>query len=226
MKRTLAVFTTAVALLAPPAAAQDACVEPDYLGRDLYAADPTALAAAWLRELERLYAAIPSLSPREEQWLREEMVGSGDRFLRAVSSREYAMWYAKLDVGAFIKLLRRALEGDQTEQTKGWIWFIHHLLGDNSEPYLARLVREEVIQLDAIPDAWTFAMGGVCHSKIPSRPRKKIWLCMCSSAHSRPSWVSRWTQGKCVDEEALDRSRCSHCYLHRSPSDRRSETNG
>lgn len=64
------------------------------------AADSAAFAASWLPALAHLTAAIPALSPREERWLEEEMQARGDRWFRALDSREYAMKEARRDAGA------------------------------------------------------------------------------------------------------------------------------
>lgn len=92
MRRALSAVVVLL-LLVSPAKALDLCQEIDYSDRlaQLYAADPETLAAAWLPLHERLYAAIPSLSPREQQWLKEEMQSYGKRSVAAHSSRENAI---------------------------------------------------------------------------------------------------------------------------------------
>jgi len=170
MKRTLTVFTIVVALMSTTAAAQDTCIPPLRVGApprgDLYAADAAALAAAWLPELERLYAGIPSLSPREEQWLNEEMKGGVDRFWRALQSREHALGEAKRDAGSLLSAVRHVFEvPDQAGQTRAWIMFAHTLIDTDSSWPLARLVAEKVIQPEVIPDEWT-AWGGTMQDSI------------------------------------------------------------
>lgn len=153
MRRTLTAALV-LALLAFPARAQDMC-------GSSYAADPAALASVWVPSLERLYAAIPSLSPKEEQWLQQEMRGDGQRPVRAVSSREYAMQQAKLNAGSLLGSIRRLTEKrDGAEQTRGWMLFAYTLIESDASIYLSRLVEERVIQREALPDEWTvFASG-------------------------------------------------------------------
>ena len=117
-----AVGIFATLLDGPAAAAESTCFEfnPPNAPHDLYAAAPDALGSAWLRELERLEAAIPSLSPWQERSLQEG---------RATESLEWDVQYAKLDAGALVDILRRALQVfEQPEQAKAWIWFVHTLL--------------------------------------------------------------------------------------------------
>lgn len=152
--QTVAILASVIALLSAQAAAQDNC-------GSLYPADPAALAAELLPELERLYAGIPALSPREEQWLDEEMAASADRAKRAISSREHALREAKIDAGSLLGVVRQSiLKGhNQAELTKGWIRFAHTLIDDDSSLYLAGLVAEKVIQREAIPEDWTLWEG-------------------------------------------------------------------
>ena len=91
MKRLLAALI--LVLLTSPAMAQGSC-------GSKYPDNPEQLAASLLPTLERLYAAIPFLSPQEEQWLKEEMVADGQRPVRAVSSREFAIKEAKTNAGS------------------------------------------------------------------------------------------------------------------------------
>ena len=147
MGRTIAAALFLV-LLASPARTQDRC-------GTLFAADPAALAAAWLPSLERLYEGIPSLSPKEEQWLQEEM-RDAQRAVRAVSSLEYAIQEAKLNARSLLVLIRRFIdEHDRTEQTRSWLFFAYTLVEIDTSLYLARLVEERVLQREAIPDDWT-----------------------------------------------------------------------
>ena len=75
-------------------------------------ADPVQLAAFWLPKLEHLHAAIPSLSPREEAWLKDELSAplTSDRFRRAISSPEFALRKAKENAGSLLGYkIRRSL---------------------------------------------------------------------------------------------------------------------
>lgn len=152
MKRTLA-FALILVLLAFPAKAKDWC-------ETVYPADPAALAASLLPSLERLNSSIPSLSPREEQWIKEEMAASGQRQLRAISSREYALQQAKYDANSLLGLIRRLTgKHDQADRERSWLWFAYSLLQTDSAFYLAKLVADRVIQREAIPQKWRLLEG-------------------------------------------------------------------
>lgn len=128
---------------------------------DRYSVDPAKLAAAWLPELERLSAAIPSLSPREEQWLENELTSEiVERIRHVYSSREYAMRYAKRNVHSLLILMNRLNKRqDITAQTRDWLWVIHSLIDSDSAYYLAGLEAEGVAQRRAIPVDWTILTG-------------------------------------------------------------------
>lgn len=159
LARTLIVI---LPLLGATAAAEEsACWVLDPAHPNRFAANPTTLAAAWVPLLEPLSAAIPSLSPKEEQWLREEMRGGGRRSVRAVSSREYAIQQAKARADAELTLMRRLTEErDRVAQARDWLWFAYSLIDTDAALYLARLEADGVIQRDAIPWNWrAFARG-------------------------------------------------------------------
>ena len=132
------------------------------LGRlaDMHAADPATLAAFWLPEIERLYAAIPSLSPREERWLDEELNAGRPR---AANSREYAIRKAKLNTGSLLGSLRGLTEvikpKGPRQPTKDWIFFVYVLIDTDSAYDLARLEAEGVIRREVIPEPWTILEG-------------------------------------------------------------------
>ena len=79
----VAIFLT---MLASPVRGQSAC-GPEIMPE--FAADPATFAATWVPHFERLYAGIPALSPKEEQWLEGERQAGLERWVRAVSSQEY-----------------------------------------------------------------------------------------------------------------------------------------
>lgn len=154
MKSLVVLLAAILILLAGPTLARDAC-GPQIV--PAYPADPTALAAEWVPVLERLDAAIPSLSPREEQWLRDEMASaSGGRYMHALNSREFALQAAKRDVSGLLSMLRRLQEvSDQSQRAKAWLLFAYGLIEYDAALYLAWLVAEKVIQLESIPTEWT-----------------------------------------------------------------------
>lgn len=165
MERTLA-LAVVLTLLAFPAKAQYLCVS-------TYAADPEALAASLLPALERLHAAIPSLSPRQERWIKEEMRADGMRPVRAVSSREYALQQEKLNAGsllASIQILTKAIEPKVPwSPTKEWLIFAYSLMESDADLYLARLVTERAIQREVIPNEWTALVGVLAGETFPLR---------------------------------------------------------
>ena len=117
-------------LVPPGAAAQGFCGFRDNTGQvalgDLYSDDPTTLAAAWVPPLERLSAAIPSLSPQEDRWLDEEYNGGADRLRRAVNSREFALREAKRNAGSLLAMVRRLTEErDPSARSRDWLWFAY-----------------------------------------------------------------------------------------------------
>lgn len=127
-----------------------------------YPADPEALAEIWLAPIERLYAAIPSLSPREEQWLNDESADP-ERYLRAARSSTYAVKEAKLDVGSLLGALR-VLSGDlqpagEMTGVESWAFFAQILIDYDAALYLARLETEGILDRTAIPKDWTILAG-------------------------------------------------------------------
>ena len=156
MKRImLAALALALALSLPafPVKAKALCVS-------RHAAKPAALAASLLPVFERLYEGIPSLSPKEAQWLKEELVAPGKRSDRAFSSREYALLRAKTNSGSLlggIRFLTGAVKVKPPRSpTDDWLHLVYNLIEDDVDMYLARLVTEGVIQRELMPFYWIF----------------------------------------------------------------------
>lgn len=173
---------------APVVGGEGACVRWDLLHPDRYAADPTTLAAAWVPVIERLYEAIPFLSPKEERWLEEELVSV--RVARAMRSREYALRQAKGNAGGLLGLARRLTEKrDRAAQARDWLWFAYALIDPDDALYLARLEAEGVIQRGAIPRNWKWGRRGraALLSKKLSDGDAHNWPSMSLAAPSRPS---------------------------------------
>lgn len=137
----------------PTVAGERFCWVFNFAQPDLWAADPTTLAAAWLPEIERLYEAIPVLSPREEQWLEGEL--GSVRAARTMNSREFALRQAKRNAGGLLGLARRLTEKrDRAAQARDWLWFAYALIDPDDAVELARLEAEGVIQRQATPWDW------------------------------------------------------------------------
>jgi hypothetical protein len=156
---------TLLTLIAPVALGQGYCGLRYKTGEvvlgDSWSDDPTTLAAAWAPLLERLSKAIPSLSPKEEKWLQEEMDVGGQRFVRAASSREYVIQQAKRNADSLLFLARGLSDQrDRAAQARDWLWFAYSLLEGDAALDLARLEAEGVIQREAIPSDWTILFRG------------------------------------------------------------------
>jgi hypothetical protein len=164
----VAVFLISIGSLLPIVADAQSCAPairgPDGLDVSPHPADPKALVEAWLPPIERLYSAIPSLSPREEQWLGDEeqfwLSGTNpERWYRAMRSTTYAIKQAKLDVGSLLgslRVLSGRVEREEPRSTvEDWALFAYTLIEYDAPAYLARLQEEGVIQSAEIPQDWT-----------------------------------------------------------------------
>lgn len=60
---------------------------------------------------------VPKLSPKENDWLVEELKASDDRLRRAVSSREYGFWILNLRISECIEAIDRLIEFSESYQT-------------------------------------------------------------------------------------------------------------
>ena len=120
------------------------------------AGDSEALATAWLPALEHLTAAIPSLSPHEEQWLLEETKAPTiERQMRAEKSREHSIHEAGTDTHALQQILRGIVaERDRAALTCKWLQFIWELMELDAPYHLVRLVADNAVPKEAIPGSW------------------------------------------------------------------------
>ena len=154
MKLRLVAFVFGCFLSGAVWAAPDSCRMPGHSG------DPSELAKALLPEIERLEAAIPSLSPREEEWLKGELNQKDlRRSLRATDSREHVMRVAKWNAGSLLGSLRVLTKAVtprvQERQVDQWAFFVYTLIEDDAGVHLARLERDGVIKSDSLPQFWT-----------------------------------------------------------------------
>lgn len=156
----LLMFMLALPTITGPTMAESFCGPQSAWGTR--AADPAALATAWLPRFERLYASIPDLSPRESQWLDSERRGNGRRPVHAVSSREFALQSAKFNAGSLLASLRNLSneKRGRAEQTQDWLFFAYTLIDEDADLHLARLVTERVIPADALPEEWKSLASG------------------------------------------------------------------
>ena len=76
----------------------------------------------------------------------------------AVSSREWAIQYAKRDAGTLLYPIRVLTKVNEPRKswspTEGWLAFASALIDYDAEIYLARLITEGVIQSEDIPLEW------------------------------------------------------------------------
>ena len=98
-------------------------------------------------------AAIPSLSPREEQWLDEEMREPiSERAIKAVESREYSGKKGRLDAKNLDHALREiSAEHERAELIRKWLRYSYMLLESDTAYHLARLVTDKVISRKDLP---------------------------------------------------------------------------
>ncbi len=135
---------------------------------DILHSDPVTMAKAWLPLLKRLYEAVPSLSPKEEKWLRQEIGMHGQRSIRAYDSREYAIQKAKQNTGSLLFSIRRLIVAEgQLELIRLWRFFAYTLIDSDAALYLARLVYDKILQREAVPFSWKIYSEGNANLRIP-----------------------------------------------------------
>jgi hypothetical protein len=159
MRNVTSLLILSVSLLSTAKAHAELCAEtPD----GMYAASPKVFADAWLPQIERLYTALPSISPREEQWLTAES-SDPQRHLRAIRSSTYAIKEAKLDVGSLLGSLRvlpeRVQPAEAASSVERWALFAYTLIDYDAALHLARLAEENIVERSTIPERWTLWAG-------------------------------------------------------------------
>jgi len=159
MRNVTSLLFLSASLLSGAEAYAEICAEtPD----GMYAANPKMFAEAWLPQIERLYTALPSISPREEQWLAAES-NDPQRHLRAIRSSTYAIKEAKLDVGSLLGSLRVLSEhvkpAEAMSAVERWALFAYTLIDDDAALHLARLVTDNLVERSTIPERWILWAG-------------------------------------------------------------------
>ena len=128
-----------------------------------FPSEPGALAVSLLPQFEKLNSNIPSLSPREDLWLDEEMKAPGKRALRAFSSREYRLRWAKLNTTSLFATMRILIgelrKEDPPPKASSWLLVANWLIDTDATIHLANLVAAGVVDRDALPYSWTVFAG-------------------------------------------------------------------
>lgn len=88
---TLAAILLLMTTGIPVVAAAQTFIEEPLCGGMYHGNSPREVAQKLLPQMEKLYNAIPELSPNEKKWLNEEITADGQRLERAQSSQEYAL---------------------------------------------------------------------------------------------------------------------------------------
>ena len=145
-----------------------ACLEIASLGEaeaapvcgSIYPADPAKLAKSLEPVFDRLNDGVPSLSPKEKQWLKDELASSDtNRWLKANRSLEITQQRVKTDATSLaisIQILTGSFLPPKQQMTprEQWRFIAYTLIDSDAALLLARLVAKGVIAKDAIPTAW------------------------------------------------------------------------
>lgn len=140
------------------------CPETSHAEAKGRSSDPAQLAAYWIRPIEDLYSAIPTLSPKEQQWLDDELAKDDrSRTLWALDSREYTVRMARLDIENLLTSLRvlNKLDPPRPGETPAqrWRYFVYDLIDYDGPLYLAKLVTDDIIEQKRIPKDWSWLTG-------------------------------------------------------------------
>ena len=128
------------------------------LGLDTPDVSPIRVASVWLIRFKTMARAIPTPSPREEQWIEQEKAsGNWERMLRVLNSEEYVRQQASRNVtGLVIETERITARAEDREVARAFLRIQVYLLEPDSGHSLAELLRRKIIAIDALPMNWTF----------------------------------------------------------------------
>jgi hypothetical protein len=111
----------------------------------------------WTPQIERLYGAIPAISPSEEKWLKEELRASLERSSRAMKSQEYSYWMARMHLGTLLSIIKNQLSEGKRNKLDGWTSLSYVLIREpDNGVYLERILRSGVITESVIPPIWVY----------------------------------------------------------------------
>ncbi len=145
-------FFLVVILLAFPVEARDGCYS------RILSAEPAKLVSSMLPKFETLYASIPSLSRREEQWIMNEQAAGGDRWVQVTNSREFILQRAKMDAGSLLRSVRKLARKTESERGESatiyWLRLTYQLIDGDTDAHLAILIDNRLIERKQLPDEW------------------------------------------------------------------------
>ena len=79
---------------------------------------------------ENLDSRLPRLSPGEQEWIQGELEAGGDRFNRAIDSKEFALKWLSAKAGLCLNTIRKVVGSYETEQARQfemfyWVYMIN-----------------------------------------------------------------------------------------------------
>jgi len=130
----------------------------DLISANRFSSDPKTFAETLQMEFSKLVEAIPTLSPREMDWLEAELkANDGTRAVRAVSSKEYAIRQVRTHAVSIRDGLQQ-LSGSRpiasVHPSIQWSFLTAALIDWGFQENIDRLVLASVISKSAIPSHW------------------------------------------------------------------------
>lgn len=121
----------------------------------------------WKPKLEKLYSAIPNLSPKEEKWLNDEITAGGDRLSRVASSHEFAIRVVKYDIGDALFVMQNKVNANsKLIKVVAWSEFVYYLTKRSDLAiYIDMLLRSGNIKISDLPSSWVL-LGDTTVDKI------------------------------------------------------------
>ena len=121
----------------------------------------------WKPKLEKLYSAIPNLSPKEEKWLNDEIAAGGDRLSRISSSNEFAIRVVKWDIGDALFVMQNKINvNSKLIKIVAWSEFVYYLTWRSDLAfYIDMLIHSGNIKISDLPPSWIL-LGETTKDKI------------------------------------------------------------
>ncbi len=168
---TLAAILLLMTTGIPVVAAAQTFIEEPLCGGMYHGNSPREVAQKLLPQMEKLYNAIPELSPNEKKWLNEEITADGQRLERAQSSQEYALRTVKQDIQNLRWSLRNIIDlpaNEDHQVTLGhWLemaYYINHPNHSFANDF-SLLAKRKLVEWEALPSSWSFMAYGTVDLK-------------------------------------------------------------
>jgi len=116
-------------------------------------------------KIDEFLAVIPTLSPREEEWLEKERLAGGNRAMESFRSNEFFIQNARRIVESLNFLLKKIVK-DEANEFGYWVNLAYILMDNAETEYFGLLCERDIVKPCPIDYPSDYRLGATLPAKI------------------------------------------------------------